>query len=446
MAKYGGFFLKGLATGLQGLGTQIGEMKWQKKENERIQKEKDDLAESVSIFNKKIEDYYADGTLSDDEKLQLNTAYLASAYNVQEVIKGSYDAVMKMDKDTVENNLAYLKSYRESWGDLDFDLSTIPEIYDYYKGQMVGEKGKQMFIAGDSLLKKQYEAKQEVVPEKPKIGDYGTGLTYLKNIINVSPENWETAKKGLENKFGFDYSAITQEALREVGSEVYNLYNTPEEVMSNVKAPAGLTIVPERDSKTGKYYAKFSKETAPTPTPEGEITAGEKRSWDMASSVMFGSSDWVTGISKPGIISSMVSSKLNMGQPLTEEEKTEVRNNYNTIKETLPDEIKNIIESQLQRYGISLEAPAPAPIAPTPEPQPGVIQKGIDKVKGWLGMEGIPKAGEIPTPKVSTEGKEALIPTMTNDELYNALKGLDPSDPIYKALYDEAVKRGLIEK
>ncbi|MFH1563934.1 MAG: hypothetical protein ABIF11_11060, partial [Nitrospirota bacterium] len=137
----------------------------------------------------------------------------------------------------------------------------------------------------------------------------------------------------------------------------------------------------------------------------------------------------------------------NSGSQLGEEQKAEIRNNYNLIRPSLSADVRTQVEEYLQQIGIDINAPVEALITePTPEPQPGVIQKGIDKVKGWLGMEGVPKAGEIPTPKVSTEGKEALIPTMSNDELYNALKGLDPSDPIYKALYDEAVKRGLITK
>jgi len=35
---------------------------------------------------------------------------------------------------------------------------------------------------------------------------------------------------------------------------------------------------------------------------------------------------------------------------------------------------------------------------------------------------------------------------MTKKELENAIKGLDPSDPMYKLLYNEAVKRGYITK
>jgi len=250
--KYTGSFLKGLGEGL-GTGFQIGqqakEWKWQKEQKEKIQKEKDDLTEAVSIFNKKIEGYYADGTLSDDEKLQLNTAYLASAYNVQEVIQGSYDAIMKMDKDTLENNLNWFKFYKESIGD--FDPSDIPGLYEFTKGQMIGEKGKQMFVAGDNLLKKQYEAKQGQQPEgfnspeellkahpgadwefnsslkkyivkqitgpkTPGISDYNSAATYLSKFVNAPPETFNKVLAGLQKQFpDIDMSSITQESLRE---------------------------------------------------------------------------------------------------------------------------------------------------------------------------------------------------------------------------------------
>jgi len=252
--KYTGSFLKGLGEGL-GTGFQMAqqakEWKWQKEQKEKIQKEKDDLTEAVSIFNKKIEGYYADGTLSDDEKLQLNTAYLASAYNVQEVIQGSYDAIMKMDKDTLENNLNWFKFYKESIGD--FDPSNIPGLYEFTKGQMIGEKGKQMFVAGDNLLKKQYEEKQGQQPEgfnspeellkvhpgadwefnsslkkyivkqtKPTevkvagISDYNSAATYLSKFVNAPPETFNKVLAGLQKQFpDIDMSSITQESLRE---------------------------------------------------------------------------------------------------------------------------------------------------------------------------------------------------------------------------------------
>ena len=134
------------------------------------------------------------------------------------------------------------------------------------------------------MLKAKTEAR-EMQPEatkEPTISDYGTGLKYLTNIANLSPENWETARKALERTFGFDYSGITQESLKvtEMGDEVFNLYNTPEEVMSNVKPSAGLTVMPKRDTKTGKYYASFSKETITEPTPPKPETVTTLKNWE----------------------------------------------------------------------------------------------------------------------------------------------------------------------
>ncbi len=164
MADYFGHFLKGVGSGIQ-TGLQIREMRWQKKERERIQKEKDETIEAASAFNKKIVEFYADKELSRDERQQLDTMFMSSAYNIQELIKGSYEAVVKLDKETEESNLALLKSYRDDWGDFDVDLRTIPELSEYYRERTVGEKSKEIFDAGDRLLQKQYEAEQAKEPE-----------------------------------------------------------------------------------------------------------------------------------------------------------------------------------------------------------------------------------------------------------------------------------------
>lgn len=251
---------------------------------------------------------------------------------------------------------------------------------------------------------KMYEEEFGELPPEVKKPDLPGAITYLKKFPNPTSEQFSNLKTGAERYFNVDLSNVTQESLW--------------------------------------------KPEVPEITPGGEITAGEKRTYDMASSVLFGSSDFVTGITKPGIISSMISSKLNMGQSLTEEEKTEVRNNYNLIKGTLPSEIISSVEAQLQRYGIPLEAPVIEPTI-TPEAEP---KKWWEFWKGETTpttptTPGVtPKVGEISPIKVPTEEKEALIPTMSNKELYDTLRDTDPSDPIYKSLYDEAVKRGLITK
>ena len=265
---------------------------------------------------------------------------------------------------------------------------------------------------GTQMFEKEFGKLPEEAPKAPTMADEKSAITILKTFANASPEQFANQRNILEQRTGLDLSAYTQDILKETGSEMFNLYNTPEEVMANVKAPAGLTVIPKRDTKTGKYYGSFSKETGVGAGEgvEGEISAGQKRTFDMASSVMFGSSDWVTGISKPGIISQNISNKLNMGQKLAEEEIAEVRNNYNAIEGTLPDEIKSVIESQLQRYGISLEAP----------PEPEVL---LD----------IKKKSFLQSDKKYYEG-------LSVEELYQLA---DKEDD--KKAYDELKRRGKIQ-
>lgn len=457
---YSGYFLKGLAGGLQSginIGLQITELKWKKDQKKKLEEKEKKIEESMTAFGSLIKQYGADNIYSDDEVMQLNTALMSSIPEVQAIYANAVNNIQAMNKRKLDEDYRLLDLVVSSIDGL--DPSNTQGIFDTARGFAQTEKGKNYFTAYKNIYKKQYEAQQLIEPEikEPKITDYGIGLTYLKNIINVSPENWETAKKGLESKFGVDYSGITQEALKEAATEDKKYYSSAEEAMTTSPDIKGLSKQPVQIS-LDQWKIDYTKETVPKPTPEGEITAGEKRTYDMASSIMFGSSDWVTGISKPGIISTMISNKLNMGQPLTDEEKAEVRNNWNFIKGELPEATINIVESQLRRYGIPLEEPTPTvtpEVTPTvtPEPKPGLI----DKAKSWLGIEGAPpkmkpvwgleeKAEEIPTPKVPTESKEAMIPLMSKKELEEAIKGLDPSDPIYKLIYDEAVKRGYIKK
>jgi len=46
------------------------------------------------------------------------------------------------------------------------------------------------------------------------------------------------------------------------------------------KPSAGLTVMPKRDTKTGKYYASFSKETITEPTPPKPETVTTLKNWE----------------------------------------------------------------------------------------------------------------------------------------------------------------------
>jgi len=440
---YSGYFLKGLAGGLQSgisMGTQLTQLKWQKQKKKEIDDLNIKLSDTWNTIGQEIVSLANDGQLSDDDKLKIYAMTMAAPYEMQSVMQNIRSSLSQFKTKDLENQMEYVKTFYEYAQGL--DPKDIGSIYESVRNYITDPHAKTLFEVCDKKLRHEYEVeKAEPIPEvftsaealrekypeagvrytdegyvptfgeitepkAPGITDYNSAANYLSKFKNSPPDTFNRIKAGFQSQFpNIDMSSITQESLRE----------------------------PEK------------------PIPEGEITAGEKRTYDMASSIIFGSSDWVTGISKPGIISTMISNKLNMGQTLTEEEKAEVRNNYNLIKDTLPGEVISMVESQLRRYGIPLETPTPEPTI-TPEPEP---KKWWEFWKGETTPtkpttpttpEVTPKAGEIPTPKVPAGEKEAMIPMMTKKELEDAIRGLDPSDPMYKLLYDEAVKRGYITK
>ena len=253
MAKTGGFFLQGLGSGLQTgfqMGQQIREMKWKKDERDKLEKAQEKIMEGVTTFNNKIKEFYADGTISDDENMQLTTMYLSSAYDVKDKIEGTYKAIQQGQKDIVDQNFQWLDLYG-NWVE-GLDPSNIPELFDYVKGNIKGKKAQEMFTAYDNVLKKKAEALRGQQPEvftspsgvqsaypeagweyssaakgyvptfqKPTevkvagISDYNSAATYLSKFVNSPLDVFNKEKTSIQNKFGIDVSNITQESLRE---------------------------------------------------------------------------------------------------------------------------------------------------------------------------------------------------------------------------------------
>ena len=166
MAGTGGYFLKGLGSGLQtgfNIGQQITQMKWQKEQKAKLEKEQEKIMEGVSTFNKKIEEIYADGTVSDEENMQLTTIYLASTYEVKDKIDSTYKAIQQGRKDITDQNFKWFDLYA-NWLD-GTDPSDIPELFEFVSGNLTGEKAKETLTAYDNVLKKRYETQQKVTPD-----------------------------------------------------------------------------------------------------------------------------------------------------------------------------------------------------------------------------------------------------------------------------------------
>ena len=283
--NYSGYFLKGLGQGIsQGMqwGTNILNIQAQKKARDDAEKLKEKISLQSQELMGMINEYGTQYT--DEEASHIRTFANASVAEVQAQFKPYLDDIETGRLKQAEIKRKEISEYYDYIWTLNLTPGQVTQTLDNFKKNYTSEGALNFLKTEERMLKAKTEARemQPAETKEPTISDYGTGLKYLTNIAKISPENWETARKGLESKFGFDYSGITQESLKEteMGDEVFNLYNTPEEVMSNVKPSAGLTVMPKRDTKTGKYYASFSKETITEPTPPKPETVTTLKNWE----------------------------------------------------------------------------------------------------------------------------------------------------------------------
>ncbi|MBA7500791.1 hypothetical protein ES704_03552 [subsurface metagenome] len=305
MAGYGGYFLKGLSSGLQSglnMASQLSEMKYQKAQRKKLAEKQKEIEDGLAHIGTLFKQYGADNVYSEEEGMQLTTAVLASIPEVQAVYKDAVSSIQTMNRKKFEEDMQWLDLFISQTEGL--DPSNIQGIFDDVKGWVKTDKGKKYFEVYEIMRQKKHEADQTVTPykfygesssdvkgqiaqsvagqtpglgdiefkesatEAPTMADEKSAVSILRVFVNASPEVFEGKRKSLEQQKGLDLSSYTQDILKEAGDDLYNLYNTPEEVMSNVKAPKGLIIIPKRDTKTGKYYGSFSKKTT-TPGPSG---------------------------------------------------------------------------------------------------------------------------------------------------------------------------------
>lgn len=412
--KYMGSFLTGVASGLE-MFPQIQEMKWKKEERKALEKEKEDWKEAVSVFQGKLTEYTSNTTLSYGEQIDVISAASGLGHQYMNIAQDLMSDINQGNREAAKQKHEILKAYTDFMLNSGFPIEGVetilsPDTMKYIQqGKILKETGGKTGEAmGRQTWKERGFGELPTTTETQKLTDTQVKLAEIDKLDFLSEERRNKMKVGLLSKSD-SATAEKVKAIKAAGG-------TDEDV---VKSLGGGVIGPE-----------------PTKGVEGEITSGEKRAFDMASSIMFGSSDWVTGISKPGIIPTEINTKLNMNQPLTDEDKSKVRNNYNAIKDTLPDEVKNIVESQLKRYGISLEAPTPTTPEPTitPEPEP---KKWWEF---WKSGEEKPTTDRKLGPLTDMKGKPIKdYSAMTEEELYKLAMAGD------KEAYEEAKRRGLIK-
>ena len=320
----------------------------------------------------------------------------------------------------------------------DEDLKYVKELNI---GKVAGGKTAETMMG--QTWKEQGFGEIPITPKTAGISDYNSATTYLSKFVNSPLDVFNKEKASIQNKFGIDVSNITQESLREpekVSTLTANqFFKTPDEVIKKSSKVEGYRIDPTLDKEKG-WYANY------TPEPTGEKPN--------PNSYLFGKKDLYGNVQSMGIIPYATQLNISSGIPLTEEQKKEIINNHNIQKSLLDEDSLKQVELILKQLEINLEGTAftPEPI-PEPTPGPGPIQKGVNWIKGLYNqqkgypvnnMQGSEINQGIPTPTMSTEQKGALISSLSKEELFKQMKGLDPSDPMYKLLYEEAKKRGYI--
>ena len=154
MTGVGGFFLKGMAGGIQ-TGFNMG---WQKKQQKMLEDKEKKITEGTAVYNNLITQLGADGAYSDDDIMQLNTAFWAAGYEVQEKVKSAHSAILTMNNNQLEQDFKWL-DLAANWTE-GLDPSNAKEIFEFMRSNATTDKGKSLFTAYENIYKKKYEAVQ----------------------------------------------------------------------------------------------------------------------------------------------------------------------------------------------------------------------------------------------------------------------------------------------
>jgi len=363
---FSGYFLQGLGEGLQSgmnMGQQLQEMRWQKKQRKELEEKQAKMLEVSNLWNAKIKEAGADNIYSDEEISQISTIYLSGGYEFMEHYQGAMDAIKSMNKAKYDQEKEWMDLFANGIEGL--SPGDIQEAYDYIKPKITSEKGLNMLEAYSNMQKR----KAEAVQAQPTAEVFGSA--------GATREAYPEA--------GYEYSATAKGYV-----PTFQKPTTPE------APPTELDIMGETQKKldyaynTGNanYFNQIAKSLGVDTTFDtykqkpGVAGAAKTKAVD-PNDVLFGTN----GIMKDYI---------NTGGTLGEEQKAEIRNNYNLIKPSLSADVRTQVEDYLKQIGIDVNAPIAEPIS---EPEPttskpsflGNIWKKITTPGGTPAYKGTPQ-------------------------------------------------------
>jgi len=204
---YLGYGLKSAVQGFQtgfNMAQQKSEMEWQKKKKKELEEKELKIKEGAALYSSLVSQVYADNVVSEDEMMKLNTAYLAAGYEVQAVIKDTHNAIQSMDKNKLEQDLAWLDLFADMTEGL--DPKDTQGTFDMIKGNIKSEKGINLFDAYGSLQTKKYEVAKEEEPwKKAAVLPSEARIPFLEQEGVEMPEVAPTVKEPTFNEKRFNW-------------------------------------------------------------------------------------------------------------------------------------------------------------------------------------------------------------------------------------------------
>lgn len=426
MANYkSGLFMGGMAQGIsQGInwGTQLMDIRERKKARDEAKKQQEKITFQASELSKKLDQYGADGLYSDSELLDVKTIMLSGAAEVQERFKPIIENIEKGNTKEAQEQIKMIDEYVEYVFNLNLEPGQVEQTFNAFKnsGVVQSEQATRYLSAQENILKRKLEAR-EMQPEQGQMDVFPTYQAALDAYPYSTPKfNASAGGYTIEMPEQKEPTPLSQKDLLAIG-----LYEQGKVSFDGFLKYMGMQTTPATPEKKSALQEKIdtaiqlgaSQEEIKNMVIGGsgnqdstteEMTAGEKRIIDTGNQVLFGESDIFAGIQKPGLVSSSLSQKLNRGVEPTPEETQEVLQSWNHIKGNYNSSVQNYVEAQLIRYGITSDkAITPEITEPESQNEPNIIERGVDWVKGKLGI-GDQQPPEITEPPPETPNTKEL--------------------------------------
>ena len=162
MAGNSGYFMKGLASGMQSvlnMGQQIQEMQWQKAQRKKLEAKQAEYEEGMATISGLMKQLGEDGSYSEDDEMKLLTSFYAMIPEVQAVYGDAMNAIQTMNKSKFEADMNWLSLTREKIEGMDW--TDAQGIFDITEGEVTTEKGKNCFEAYRSIAEKKANIAQK---------------------------------------------------------------------------------------------------------------------------------------------------------------------------------------------------------------------------------------------------------------------------------------------